>query len=66
MNLYVKLKPLQKVHLTRGVSMRQQAVNVDHYLTAISRLYQQSSKEKKSEILNYAELVTERSRKQLM
>ena len=46
--------------------MRQPAAHVNHYLTAIVGLYQQSSKEKKSKILDCAELVTQRSRKQII
>ncbi len=43
--------------------MRESAVNA--YLTAISGLYQQSSKAKKGELLDHAELVTNLSRKRL-
>ena len=44
--------------------MRESAVNA--YLTAISGLYQQSSKAKKGELLDHAELVTNLSRKRLI
>ena len=43
--------------------MKQPTVTVSSYLTAILGLYQESSKEKKGELLDHAELVTERSRK---
>ena len=46
--------------------MRQQAVIVNNYLTSVVSLYQESSKEKKGEVLDIAELVTQRSRKQLI
>ena len=44
--------------------MRHQAV--DEYLIAIQSVYQESSREKKSELLSHAELITKRSRKQLI
>ena len=46
--------------------MRQQAVIVNNYLTSVVSLYQESSKAKKGEVLDIAELVTQRSRKQLI
>ena len=46
--------------------MRQQAVIVNNYLTSVVSLYQESSKEKKGEVLDIAELVTQSSRKQLI
>ena len=46
--------------------MRESAVNVNNYLTAISGLYQESSKGKKGDILTHAQIITQRSRKQLI
>ena len=46
--------------------MGEPAVNITAYLNAISKLYQESSKEKKGGLLQHAELVTQRSRKQLI
>ena len=56
----------EKKQPTRRDSMRQQAVIVNNYLTSVVSLYQESSKEKKGEVLDIAELVTQRSRKQLI
>ena len=50
----------------KGRSMRESVVNITAYLNAISKLYQESFKEKKGELLQHAELVTQRSRKQLI
>ena len=55
---------LAKTQSTRGTTMREPAVTV--YLTSISQLYQGSSKEKKGLLLDDAEKITERSRKQLI
>ena len=46
--------------------MRQSVDFVNSYLTAISDLYQQGNKEKKGELLDIAEEITNRSRKQLI
>ena len=56
----------EKKQPTLGDSMRQQAVIVNNYLISVVSLYQESSKEKKGEVLDIAELVTQRSRKQLI
>jgi hypothetical protein len=61
----VKLKRFYKeLFQTRMFKMRHQAV--DEYLTAVFKTYQASSKQEKGNLLDHAELVTKRSRKQLI
>lgn len=59
-----RFRILKLIQKTRTFCMKHQAVN--NYLNAIYEIYQAGSKEKKSQLLDIAELVTKRTRKQLI